>query len=331
MGGNKKLKLLYIMELLLKRTDENNGVTIGQITEYLMAHGISAERKSIYDDIETLKLFGMDIESRRSKTFEYYLASREFQLAELKLLVDAVQSSKFITAKKSRELIRKIETLCSEHQGVELQREVAITGRVKTLNESIYYNTDLIHTAIVQNRMIEFNYFEWAFSEKGKVQKAYRKDGSRYSASPYCLTWDDENYYLIAYDSKADKIKHFRVDKITGLEVVSRPREGSKIMEGFNSAEYSVKTFSMYGGQEEVIRLEMDNKLLGVAIDRFGPDVNPKLVSGGKFRVNVKVAVSPTFFSWLFNFGTDIKIISPKSVAEQYREKAKAIAKAYKK
>ncbi|MGN0477172.1 MAG: helix-turn-helix transcriptional regulator, partial [Ruminococcus sp.] len=199
---NQKQKLLYIQRMFYEKTDENHGVTINDIIDYLDEKGIEAERKSIYADIKTLQDFGMDIEKCKSKTVTYKLLSRDFEMPELKLLVDAVQSSKFITEKKSLELIKKVESLASQYEGKLLQRQVVVSNRIKTMNEKIYYNTDQIYSAIDQGKQITFSYNQWVlnFNNGEKVTKKKRRNGKLYKASPWALTWDDENYYLIAYD-----------------------------------------------------------------------------------------------------------------------------------
>ncbi len=320
------------MKILLEKTDENHAISISEITQELADYGFTAERKSLYDDIETLGIFGLDIEkTREGGSFGYYIAERDFQMPELKLLVDSVQCSKFITPKKTLELIRKLEKLCSENQAKDLQREVLVSERVKTVNENIYYITDIIHTAILSQCKIEFAYFDLKLSDgKEKIKKEYRKNKAKYKVSPYALTWDDENYYLVAYDEEADKVKHYRVDKMDTPNILEEKRAGEKEMKDFNIASYAKKTFGMFGGEECDVTLEFSNDLLGVVIDRFGSKLFIAKSGKNSFKVNVRVALSPVFYSWLFNFGTDVKIISPHKVANEFREKAKAIAKHYK-
>ena len=210
-SSNQKLKLIYLMKILLERTDETHSITMPEIIEALAAYDISAERKSLYNDIENLRVYGLDvIGTQEDRTYSYHIGNRQFELAELKLLVDSVQSAKFITAKKSNELIKKIEGLASKYEASQLHRQVFVTGRVKTMNESIYYNVDRIHTAIAENSRITFQYFQWNVDKKMEL----RHDGALYEVSPWSLSWDDENYYLIAYDSNEGIIKHFRVDKM---------------------------------------------------------------------------------------------------------------------
>ena len=329
--SQKKLKRLYLLKILFEQTDETHAVTLADLLRQLEQLGIPAERKSIYDDIETLRSFGFDIVKRKTKTFEYCLASRRFQMAELKLLVDAVQSARFLTGKKSGELIRKLEGLCSAHQAKELQREVVITDRVKTLNESVYDNVDLLQTAILQNRRVRFRYFDWELPPEGTaIQRVYKHKGKFYRVSPWALTWNQENYYLIAYDAAAKKLKHFRVDKIKVLGLLRTFREPIPELETFNVAEYVQKTFGMFGGEEEEVCLEFSEGLLGVVVDRFGAEVPVTRIGRNRFRVTVQASVSPLFLSWLFGFGTEVRVVAPKQVAELMREQAKAVAKLYK-
>ena len=323
--SHQKLKLLYLLKILLEQTDEEHSLTVPQMIAELSKVGISAERKSIYDDLEYLKLFGIDICSTKTKTTNYFVASRDFELPELKLLVDSVQSSKFITHKKSTELIKKIEGFASIHDARKLHRQVFVANRIKTMNESIYYIVDFIHEAIIGNSQISFEYFDW----NEKKEKILRHGGKRYVVSPWALTWDDENYYMIAYDSEAEKIKHYRVDKMLNIAVLPEERKGARMFEDFDMALYSKKTFGMYGGRDENVTLHCRNSLAGVIIDRFGREVIMTPVDDEHFSVTVKVAVSPLFFTWIMNFGSDIKIISPHSVIDEFLATAKKAVEQY--
>ena len=266
----QKLKPLYIMNYLLQNSDEEHPVTIKQIVEYLGAQGISAERKSIYDDIEALRFYGLDIIHVDAGRFQgYYVAQRNFELPELKLLVDSVQSSKFITHKKTMTLIRKIEKLASIHEAQLLQRQVYVKNRIKTMNESIYYNVDAIHDGISQNRKIQFKYFEYTVEKT----RHYRKDGAFYVVSPYALTWDDENYYMVAFDSEAGIIKHYRVDKMTDISTLEEQRDGRDAFEALDMAVYARKVFGMFSGEDVTVRLRFENHLVGAVLDRLGQDV----------------------------------------------------------
>lgn len=324
-SSNQKLKILYLMRIMEEYTDENHGLTLNEIIKMLADYGIKAERKSLYDDFEALRTFGIDIEKKHEKTVTYYVGSRDFEMPELKLLVDAVQSSKFITRKKSSALIKKIEGLASRYEAQQLQRQVFVANRIKTMNESIYYTVDDIHRAISADRKISFQYYEW----NERKEKQLRRNGKLYVVSPWALTWDDENYYMIAYDSESGIIKHYRVDKMLKIEVCKDRREGGDIFKNFDMALYSQKTFGMYGGRDEQITLRCKNDMAGIIIDRFGQEVIMHKVDGDFFEASVKVAVSPLFLTWVMNFGERVKIISPGHVIDRYIEIAKKAIEAY--
>ena len=329
---NQKLKLLYLLKILQERTDDEHAITLAQILEALSGYGITAERKSIYDDLEALRVYGVDVEMRKEKNYEYYIANRSFELPELKLLVDAVQSSKFITHKKSNELIKKVEGLASVRQARQLQRQVFVQNRVKTMNESIYYNVDKIHNAISQGVKVSFLYFEWAvsFTTKERIKKRPKRGGERYAISPWALTWDDENYYMIGYDSESKKIKHYRVDKMQSIELTDEKRDGQRVFQKFDMAQYSKMTFGMYGGDEEEVKLRFHNNLIGVVVDRFGKDVFLSQDGNDGFTISVKVMASPQFFAWVFGLGEDVQILSPPGVVKQFKKHAKKVMKQYK-
>lgn len=312
----QKLKPLYVMNYLLQNSDENHPVTVSQIISHLEGQGVPAERKSIYSDIEALRVFGLDIvQVEAGRNYGYYVAHRRFELPELKLLVDSVQSSKFITHKKTEALIRKIETLASVHEAQVLSRQVFVKNRVKTMNESIYYNVDEIHSGISQNKKIKFKYFEYTVSK----EKHYRKDGGFYLVSPFAMTWDDENYYLIAYDSEAQRIKHYRVDKMERISMVEQARDGQEAYQALDMAVYARKTFGMFTGDEVNVALRFENHLVGAVLDRLGREVF--LVADGQehFTVRADVVVSPQFFAWVLGFGSSAQIIGPDSVLERMK------------
>lgn len=312
---NQKQKLLYIARYLMEQTDENHAVSTPQLIEYLNSQGIKAERKSIYSDIETLNDFGMDIIRSEEHRGGYMLASRRFELAEVKLLIDLVQSSKFITEKKSRELIGKLETLVSKYDAKSMQRQVQVIGRSKTMNETIYYNVDMVHTAISQNVKIRFHYFEWDVNKKTKL----RKEGSFYEVSPWKLTWDDENYYLMAFDETAGVIKHYRVDKMLDVSLMEEVRSGKEVFEAIDMAAYSKKTFGMFAGEEKTVRLLCDNSMIGVIVDEFGTEVAIRKEDEEHIMARMDVAVSPQFFGWLAGLGDRVEIIAPADVREEYK------------
>lgn len=310
----QKLKILYLMKALIERTDENHPMTVKDIMNLLEEYGIVVERKTVYDDIETLKTFGLDIVSRRQKPTGYYLGSRTFELPELKLLVDAVQSSRFITPKKSRELIKKLESLTSIYEGKGLERQVFVNNYVKAVNESVYYNIDKIHEALSNDKQLTFQYFEWTLSKEIKL----KKDGARYRISPWGLLWKDDNYYLIAIDEKSGVVKHYRVDKMLKIQVEEEQRNGAELFENFNVAQFAAKTFGMFGGREEKLTMEFENHFVGTVIDRFGQDVILCKKDEEHFLAFVSVNISSHFFAWLAGLGSGVKILSPTNVQKEY-------------
>lgn len=324
-GAGQKLKLLYIIKILSEQTDEKHPITTKELIEQLEFHGVSAERKSIYNDMALLTDFGYDIIQKDNRSGGgYYLASREFELAELKLLVDAVQSSRFITAKKSRELITKLEKLTSKHDGNTLQRQVFVAGRVKTENESVFYHVDTIHKAIFENKRIAFIYLD--YDEHKKLVP--RRKGQKYSISPWALIWKEENYYLLGYDEKEALIKHYRVDKMDAVEMAEDKRQGREAFEALDLAKYVGKAFGMYSGVEETVILRFKRELLGVVIDRFGTEISLRK-DGEYLRARVKVLISGQFFGWLCGIGGGIAIEGPENVRKEYKNRLLLLANDY--
>lgn len=324
-GANQKSKLLVLYQLLLERTDEENPLSTQQIIEYLEQNGIGAERKSIYADMETLRDMGVDVQSRKGRGAGWFIGERDFQLAELKLLMDAVQSSRFITQRKSDALIRKLEGLASKPQARQLQRQVYVSGRIKTMNESIYYNVDKLHAAIAARKVITFKYFDYDM----KKEKVFRQEGRRYTVTPFGLIWDSENYYLAAYDHNKGQLRHYRVDKMWEIALTTLPRQGEREFEGFNPADYTRKHFGMYRGEEVNVKLRGRANMVNVVLDRFGQDVI--LIPDGEehFTVTLPVVVSPQFFGWLFGLDGGLEIVHPQSVVEKYREHLRRQAEQY--
>ncbi len=323
MAKNQKLKLLLLRDYLLRYSDENHPVTVPDLIEELEKHGIKAERKSIYDDLEALRLYGMDILHSRGN---YWIASRDFEAPELKLLVDSIQSSKFITQRKTMALIKKLENLASVYDAQLLERQVYVRSRVKSMNESVYYNVDSISDAINQDNMIRFKYFEFTVSK----QRRLRRDGGWYLVSPFALMWDDENYYMLAWDAASASLRHYRVDKMLSISPVDRRREGKDAFAGVDMSGYSKKIFGMFAGQTRTLTLRFRNHLAGAVIDRFGSDVILVPENADSFSVTVELAVSPQFFAWLFGFGAEAEIISPPDVRAEAVRQAESILNLYK-
>lgn len=265
-GKNQKLKLYYLKSIMLRKTDSDHGITLAEIMDELSKEEITAERKSLYSDIGELNNLGLEVKKEQKNNNCYYkIVKREFSLPELKLLVDAIQSSKFITERQSRDLIRKIENFASEYQAKKLQRYVYVQGRIKTKNESIYDNVDAIHNALEENKQIKFKYLQWNI----KKEMEERHNGADYFVSPWALVWSSENYYLIGYDSVAGKIKHYRVDKMKKIAVQNKLREGKEEFSKSNMAEYTSKVFGMFGGHEERVTIRIKKELIGIFLDRL--------------------------------------------------------------
>lgn len=313
-SANQKLKILYILQYLMQKSDEAHPVTEKQIENELLLHGISAERKSIYSDINVLQSFGVDIIKNKNS---YYVGSREFELPELKLLVDSVQSSKFITEKKTISLIKKIESLASVYDAQLLQRQVFVRNRVKSMNESVYYNVDEISGAISEDKTIRFKYFDYTVTR----ERRFRKEGEWYEVSPFSLMWADENYYMIAYDSAAKMLKHYRVDRMTSISATEHERDGREEYKGTDMAEYSKRVFGMFTGEVKKVTMRFNNELTGAVIDRFGIDTVLVPHDEHSFTVSASVAVSPPFFGWMFAFGRSAEILSPQDVKDEYRRR----------
>lgn len=319
-GTNQKFKFTYLMKIMLAKTDDEHSITMSQILEELEKYGVTAERKSIYVDFADMEdKFGIEIiKEQIGRETYYHVGSREFELAEVKLLIDAIQSSKFITQNKSRELINKIKGNVSEYQAKQLQRQVYINDRVKTMNESVYYNVDDIHEAIGTNKKIRFKYYKWDVNMK----LVPRHNGDWFVVSPWALTWNEENYYLVAYDDIDKQIKHYRVDKMMRISVEKDAREGREEFKNFDMAEYSKATFGMYRGKKQNVKIEFANNMCGVFIDRFGKDISIRKVDDEHSVINVNVNVSPQFFGWIFSLGKEVRVTGPEEVVQEMKEKA---------
>ncbi|MDD2533844.1 MAG: WYL domain-containing protein [Eubacteriales bacterium] len=309
----KKLKILYMMKFLLENSDEDHPVTLEAIQQDLQIHGIEAERKSIYNDINLLREYGLDIANQRGRDSNYRLLSRPFELAELKLLVDAVESSRFVTAKKTRELVAKIAGLTSKNQAKSLQHQLIRTGKIKASNESVLYTIDTLHQAIDDDRQISFRYQEYTINK----QIRFRRSGERYHVSPYAMTWDDENYYLIAHYERYGRLSQFRIDRMNDVQISHLVRD--RIDSTIDLGEYVRSTFGMFSGEPEDVQIRFDQSLIQVVVDRFGQNIVIHAEDENSFTVYLKVVVSPTFWGWLFQFGGKVRVLSPAHAVDAYR------------
>ena len=319
-SANQKLKLLYLAQILMEQTDEEHPLTVQALIAQLAKHDIQAERKSVYDDLDALSRFGLDVQCRKGRMPGWFVGARDFELPELKLLVDAVQSSRFITRRKSDALIRRLERLASIHQAQQLQRQVFVSGRVKVMNESIYYNVDKLHTALSAKRAITFQYFDYNMYR----EKVFRREGAQYTVSPYGLIWNNDNYYLVAYDGSHREMRHYRVDKMAEITVTNLPREGAEDYPNFDIAVYGQKHFGMYSGEETTVTLRAKSSMAGVVLDRFGQDVI--LVPDGPdfFSVSIPLVLSPQFYGWLFALDPDVTLTAPPRAVAAYQERLRS-------
>ena len=325
-GTNQKFKLYRLAQLMLEQTDDEHYITMPEILAGLRNYGITADRKSIYQDLKDLEVLGIEVEGEPDgKGYHYHVVSRPFELPELKLLVDTIQSSRFITEKKTNALIRKLEKLVSRYEANRLQRQVFVSGRIKTMNESIYYAVDTIHNAISDNKKIRFQYYQWNV----KKEMVLRRDGAFYEISPWGLSWDSENYYLVGFDSEAGEIRHYRVDKMLRIQMTDKAREGKEHFRKLDMADYAKKSFGMFGGEEKTVKLLVDRQLAGVIVDRFGKDVHMIPVDEKHFTVSVTVMVSSQFLGWIFSLGEKVEILGPEEVKEQMRREGERLLKQY--
>ena len=313
-SDNQKLKIFYILDYLQRNSHADHPVRATELIQMLQhQHNILCERKTVYSDIAALQDYGVDIVSVPGKNGGYYIASRNFELPELKLLIDAVQSSRFLTEKKSRELIEKLCKECSVHEAKLVRRDVLVSGRVKSMNETIYYNVDSIQEAIGQNRQITFRYFDWNLDGTRK----YRDRD--YTASPYGLCQDNENCYLLAF-SPRHGVTSYRVDRMSHIQLTEETRVPCPELTGKNLVEHANRLFQMYSGEAVDVKMRFHRSLVNVVVDRFGRET--MLIPDGEdhFVFTVRVAVSPIFLSWVIGFGRKAKILHPQSVVDQCRD-----------
>lgn len=325
-SANQKLKLIYLMDILREWTDEKHYLSMNEIIEALAAYGVNAERKSVYDDFETLRTYGLNVEGEKvDGKYGYHLLGHQFEPAELKLLVDAVLASRFVTAKQSRQLIDKLCALTSKYEARQLKRELFVTERIKSANESIFYNVDAIYEAINADSKIDFKYYEWTLNKVFVL----RKNGIKKGINPIALIWDDENYYLVAYDGEAAKLKHYRVDKMRNIVVTEEARDNKETYADIDMVTYARKVFGMFAGEEMTVVLECSNDMVGVIIDRFGTNLMIVPKSDDKFSVHFTVQLSKQFLAWVFSLGNKVKIVSPVEAVDAMKNEAIRLVKQY--
>lgn len=329
-SSQQKLKMLYVMRILHEQSDEEHPMSAADLLRELERYGISAERKSIYKDLNLLSDYGMDIVHTRFPKQGWFLGKREFELPELRLLIDAVQSAAFITAKKTKELLMKLDRQMSKHQARDMDRQVYIDSRVKCVNEEIYYNIDIIHRAIAKNKKVMFYYYR---REVGKGRTA-RNEGKPYEASPYAMLWVNDHYYLVSNLDKLERLSHFRLDRMGKVEMVEKPRrsfeEVSEYRNAFDAADYVRKCFSMFGGETELVELRCINELLEEVIDRFGENIKVYKDGAKHFRIRVQANVSIGLVSWVLQFGTGIEAIAPQQFRQMVTERINGMVAMYK-
>lgn len=311
-----KPRILYLWKILEQYTDEEHPLTTNQLIEKLQSeYDISVHRTTLSKDIAALQEFGVDIVTVHSTQCKYFIGSRRFELPELKLLIDAVESSKFITSKKSEILIEKIHTLTSQGQIAKLKRNNYVVDRIKPDNEQIYYIVDTINDAINCGKQISFQYYDYS----GLKKKTLKNNGEVYKLSPYKLLWSGDYYYVLGYSEKKGKVVTFRVDRIAATPMILT-EQALPMPEDFDLENFTKEVFFMYSGEEVVVDLRCDNSLMKTMIDRFGEDVKTLAYDMTSFRLITEVSVSPTFFGWIFGFGGKVQILAPESIKEQYRQ-----------
>ena len=324
--NNQKLRLLYMKDILEQHTDGEHGISLKDFERYLSHKDVEAPtRKTFYDDLDALEEYGMDL-GRDPYGKSYKLLSREFDLPQIKLIIDAIQSSKSIPESMTRNIIGKMESLCSEYQARELHRDVIVSGRVKTLNEGTQNNIDYIHLAISADKQITFKYFDYDTS----LKKKYRKRGAKYTISPYVLVYCDENYYLLAYDKAYKEIRSYRVDRMEGVSVIETSvREGKEAFAAIDMAKYQKYTFGMYSGEVKEVTMVFTNNMMNAVIDRFGQEIFVHKEDDTHFRISVEVAISPQFYGWVFGLGKMVKIVAPEAVRQGYLDMMKDVREKY--
>ena len=324
-SSHQKLKLLYLSRILQTKSDEWHPISVQSMIEELKKYDITAERKSIYDDLEALRTYGLDIIQSRGRTTGYYVGSRHFEMPELRILMDCVQSSKFITAKKTEILLRKLSALASEGQAQGLNGQIYVRNRVKSDNESAYYNVDKLARAIDLNIKVTFRYFDY-FPDK---ERHYRKGGELYCVSPFALLCEEDKYYLLAWSSETEAVRHYRVDRMYGLDFTEEPREGHEVFEKIDMSAYTKRVFGMFTGEEQMVTMRFANHFTNAVMDQFGRDVPFCIEDEEHFTVTTAVEVSPQFFGWVFGLGPDAEITAPENVRRDFLSRIEEIRGKY--
>lgn len=327
-GLNQKLKMLYLKDIFEKETDDDHCLSLSEIMDKLQAKGVNADRKTLYSDFQELRNYGLDIiNSNSGRGCVYHLGNRSFKLAELKLLVDSVQSARFISDKKSKELIDKLGHLVSEDQADSLKRQVVLAGRVKTMNRSVYLTVDKLHQAINQHIQVRFHYMKWD-TEKNLVP---RNEGNWFQVSPWLMILSDENYYLAAYYAPSHEIRHYRVDKMKDLQLLpEEPQQGHPAFRKLNIARYADTHFGMFNGQQTKVDIKVANDKVGIFIDRFGKDIMLIPAGPGAVTTTISVDVSDQFLGWIMALGEGVEITGPQWVRERMREAGRRLVEEYK-
>lgn len=322
--ANPKLKLLYLKQFFEEQTDEDHPATMPRILEYLDSKGIHAERKGIYADISYLEDFGMELrDDSKDRNKTYRLLERDFEPSEIKLVLDSVASSKFLSEKKSMDLMSKLEKLVSVHQRQSLKRQVKVTGRVKSMNGSVMYNVDTIHAAIAADTTIKFKYFHYNINK----EREFTRKGAFYEVSPWALIYDNNTYYLLAYVD--GKIRTYRVDRMASVSQGTNERQGKVEFESFDLVSFSKATFGMYSGEEQKVEMIFHNRMIDTVIDKFGKEVFLTSVDNEHFKMTTNISVSPQFYAWIFGLGNYAKIVGPDSVIEGMKEMLEIVGQRY--
>lgn len=323
-------KLLRLQQIFLQETDQEHPLTMQQIIGRLDSFGITAERKSLYENIDVLNRCGCEILSeRRGGQTYYYATGRAFELSELRLLADAVSSSRFITERKSNQLLEKMGSLCSTHQSAQLKRRLHIASRIKNMNETILYAVDDLYRAMDGNKALRFRYYDWGL-EGIKLKKLPRHQGAEYLVSPWQLLWLEENYYLVAFDHAKGEIRHYRVDRMGDLQLCEEPRQGETEFKARRVEDYIARVFGMFGGEPCRIALSFPERMLEVMVDRFGKELQPQRMGEGRLEIRVDVVPSPPFYGWLLSLGDQVVLESPQELRTAFLEEIEKVRALYK-